>query len=81
MTDRLAETLAEYQAATAEVAELKERLPKAQKRVRELRPRLAEVIVDDIRAGRRTQAELHRLTGYTPERIRQLCRAAGVESH
>jgi hypothetical protein len=40
---------------------------------------MTEAIVEDIREGRRSQLEISRLTGYTPERIRQLCRTAGVE--
>lgn len=79
MPDSLDDVAAQYGAATAEVAELKARLPVAQQRVKDLRPQLAAAIVEEIRAGRRGQAEVSRLTGYTPERIRQLCRTAGVE--
>jgi hypothetical protein len=73
MPDQLADILRDYKAAATEVAKLKERLPKAQQRVRDLRPQLAAAIADDIRTGRRTQIEISRLTGYTPERIRQIC--------
>ena len=76
MADRLTEVLQDYKAAAAEVADLKERLPKAQQRVRDLRPELAAAIAEEIRTGRRTQVELSRLTGYTPERIRQICKNA-----
>jgi ABC-type transporter Mla subunit MlaD len=79
MTDRLADIAQQFADATAEVADLKDRLPKAQARVRNLRPQLAEAIAEDIRTKRRTQVEISRLTGYTPERVRQICRAAGVE--
>lgn len=79
MTDRLADIAQQFADATAEVADLKDRLPKAQARVRDLRPQLAEAIAEDIRTKRRTQVEISRLTGYTPERIRQICRAAGIE--
>lgn len=79
MPDQLTDILGAYTAVVAEVASIKERLPVAQQQIRDLRPKLAAAIVDDIRTGRRSQAEISRLTGYTPERIRQLCRAAGVE--
>ena len=79
MTTDLEDVAAQYRAASEEVAELKERLPAAQQRIRDLRPLLAGAIVEDIRTGKRTQIEISRLTGYSPERIRQLCRSAGVE--
>lgn len=79
MANDLEDVASQYRAANDEVAELKQRLPAAQQRVRDLRPVLAEAIVEDIRTGKRTQIEISRLTGYTPERIRQLCRTAGVE--
>lgn len=44
----------------------------------EARLQLAEAIAAEARAGTR-QAEIVRITGYTRERIRQICRAAGVE--
>ncbi|MCX4474798.1 hypothetical protein OOK41_31555 [Micromonospora sp. NBC_01655] len=44
----------------------------------DVRPRLAAAIVEAARA-RRPQREIVAATGYTRERIRQICRAAGVE--
>ncbi|MFI5495298.1 hypothetical protein [Actinoplanes sp. NPDC051859] len=44
-----------------------------------VRPRLAAAIVAAARGGRR-QGEIVSITGYTRERVRQICRAAGVES-
>jgi F0F1-type ATP synthase membrane subunit b/b' len=79
MTDRLAEIAQQFADARAELAELRARLPQVQARVAELRPQVVEAIVEDIRTHRRTQVEISRLTGYSPERIRQICRAAGVE--
>lgn len=79
MTNDLEDVAAQYQAVSEEVIDLKRRLPEAQQRIRDLRPVLADAIVDDIRTGKRTQIEISRLTGYTPERIRQICRAAGVD--
>jgi predicted transcriptional regulator len=43
-----------------------------------VRPRLAAAIADAAKAGRR-QSEIVRVTGYTRERVRQICRAAGIE--
>lgn len=42
------------------------------------RPALAEAIVSAARGGTR-QAEIVRITGYTREQVRRICRAAGVE--
>src|SRR6266852_502166 len=39
---------------------------------------LADAIVAEARRGR-GNAEIRRVTGYTRERVRQICRAAGVE--
>lgn len=79
MTDRLPRLAKQFAAATDEVAELKKRLPLARARANQLRTDLAAQIAEDIRTGRRTQVEVSAVTGYSPERIRQICRAAGVE--
>ncbi|MEU8656293.1 hypothetical protein [Actinoplanes philippinensis] len=42
------------------------------------RPVLAEAIVTAARAGVR-QSEIVRVSGYTREQVRRICRAAGVE--
>ncbi len=78
MTDRLEELAREFAAARAESADLRPRLEAAQKRLTELRPQIAEAIVAAARDGWR-QADIVRVTGYTRERVRQICRAAGVE--
>jgi F0F1-type ATP synthase membrane subunit b/b' len=44
----------------------------------EARPHLAQAIVDAARAGTR-QSEIVRVTGYTREQVRRICRAAGIE--
>lgn len=51
----------------------------AQTRADELRTRLAAAIVDSAKAGVR-QADIVKQTGYTRERVRQICRAAGIEA-
>ena len=43
-----------------------------------VRPRLAAAIVAAARSGVR-QSEIVKTTGYTRERVRQICREAGVE--
>lgn len=78
MTDRLEDIARNFAAARDEVAELRPRLTGAQRRVKDLRTQLAEEIVKQTRAGRR-QVDISRATGYTAERVRQICRAAGVE--
>jgi len=69
----------EFAAARAELAELRKRMLPVQAKLADLKPQVTTAIVDDIKAGRRTQTEISKLTGYTPERIRQLCRSAGLE--
>jgi DNA-directed RNA polymerase sigma subunit (sigma70/sigma32) len=78
--DRLADLAAAFSRARAESADLKARLKAVQAEITTLRPGIAAAIAEDIRTGRRTQVEISRMTGYTAERIRQICRAAGVES-
>lgn len=51
---------------------------KAKAAIDTARPRLAAAIIDAARNGRK-QGEIVAATGYTRERIRQICRAAGVE--
>lgn len=75
--DQLAE---EFAAARAEIAELRRRMLPVQERVAQLKPQVTAAIVNDIRTGKRTQLEVSRLTGYTPERIRQICRGAGIDA-
>lgn len=79
MTDRLEELAREFAAARTESADLRPRLTAAQKKLTELRPLIAAEIVVAVRAGRR-QVDISRITGYTAERIRQICRAAGIEA-
>ncbi|WP_446218821.1 hypothetical protein [Micromonospora sp. IBHARD004] len=43
-----------------------------------VRPRLAAAIVAAAKSGVR-QSEIVKTTGYTRERVRQICRAAGIE--
>jgi hypothetical protein len=74
--DQLAQ---EFASARAELADLRSRMLPVQETIARLKPQVTAAIVDDVRSGRRTQLEISRLTGYTPERIRQLCRAAGVD--
>lgn len=78
MADRLQELATEFNELREESAYLRKRLSKIGPRVTELRPLVAEAIVEAVKAGR-TQTEISQITGYTPERIRQICRAAGVE--
>jgi uncharacterized membrane protein len=78
MTSRLEELAREFAAARTESAELRPRLAAAQKRLTDLRPQIADAIVDAARGGTK-QADIVRITGYSRERVRQICRAAGVE--
>lgn len=79
MTD-LADLAKEFAAARAELAELRRRMPLVQAEINRLKPQVIRMLVDDISAGRVTQAEASRLTGYTTERIRQLCQDAGLQA-
>jgi predicted transcriptional regulator len=44
-----------------------------------LRSELAKAIVAEARAGMK-QNDIVRLSGYTRERVRQICREAGIEA-
>jgi len=46
--------------------------------VEKARTKLAEAIVEAVRGGMR-QVDVAAVTGYSRERVRQICRAAGVE--
>jgi DNA-binding phage protein len=43
------------------------------------RPALAAAIVDAARAGTK-QADIARISGYTREQVRRICRAAGLQA-
>jgi predicted transcriptional regulator len=48
------------------------------KQLENLRPRLAAAIIKEAKAGTR-QTEIVRKSSYTRERVRQICRGAGIE--
>lgn len=79
MTDRLRDLAAEFNELRDESAYLRKRLAKVGPRLTELRPLLAEEIAAAARAGR-SEVEISEVSGYTRERVRQICRAAGIES-
>lgn len=85
MTNRLVAVAQAHREALAEEAEAKKALAAAKARraaagekVTRARAPLAEEIVKAAKAGMR-QVEIVAITGYNRERIRQICRAAGVE--
>ncbi len=78
MTDQLEEAARAYRSAQNAVARAKKALAAGNEAVKVTRPALAEAIVDAARSGRK-QGEIIKVTGYTRERVRQICRAAGIE--
>jgi AcrR family transcriptional regulator len=82
MADELAAAVRAYEEARAAVADAENEadriVTKAKDQVVKARSRLAEAIVAAARAGVR-QVDIVRVTGYTRERVRQICRAAGIE--
>lgn len=80
MTERLERVASEFNAARAEATDLRKKLDLARQRVMKLRPEVAGAIVEAVRKGSMTQVEISRATGYTAERIRQICREAGVDA-
>jgi hypothetical protein len=83
--DPLVEATTAFHEAQKAEARAKERLRRAQAGHREAwavfaarRTDLAKVIADEARKGRRNR-DIRLVTRYTPERIRQICRAHGVE--
>lgn len=80
MTDRLNEAARALVRAQDAVAKAKQALASGNEAVRAARPRLAEAIVEEARRGTRQREILARIDNvYTRERVRQICRAAGVE--
>jgi hypothetical protein len=75
---RLQKLAREFADARDKSADLRKQLAVERAKLAELRPQIAEAIVDEARAGRR-QTDIVRDSGYTRERVRQICRAAGVE--
>jgi hypothetical protein len=51
----------------------------AKAKVAHAREALAEAIVEAARSGTR-QVDIVRATGYSRERVRQICRAAGIDA-
>jgi hypothetical protein len=82
VADDLAAAVRAYEEARASVPgaqiEADRIVADAKDEVVRARTRLADAIVAAARAGMR-QKDIVRVTGYTRERVRQICRAAGFE--
>lgn len=65
-------------AMTSALQDAVEQHRRAQEAADDARQRLAAAIAEAARGGMR-QVEIVKVTGYTRERVRQICRAAGVE--
>jgi multidrug resistance efflux pump len=82
VSDDLAAAVRAYDDARAAVTDVQteaERLvAEARAEVAQARTQLADAIVAAVRGGMR-QRDVVAVTGYSRERIRQICRAAGVE--
>jgi hypothetical protein len=83
-TDPLQVATTAFQDAQKAEATAKEELLRARAAHREAwgllseqRAKLADVIADEARKGRRNR-DIRLVTNYTPERIRQICRERGV---
>lgn len=77
----MANRLCHHESVTSEVSALEQaatRYKNATTERDEARAELQEEIVKAARAGVR-QADIVRTTGYTRERVRQLCRDAGIK--
>jgi F0F1-type ATP synthase membrane subunit b/b' len=83
VSDNLESAVRAYQEAQAAVGDAQsaaERLiAEAKADTVRARERLADAIVEAARDGMR-QVDIVRKTGYTRERVRQICRAAGIEA-
>ncbi len=80
MTDALNDAARKLIAAQDKVKQAKQALAEGNEEIRRARPVLAERIVEETRRGTRQRDILDRIEGvYTRERVRQICRAAGVE--
>lgn len=77
----MANRLCQHESVTSEVSALEQaatRYKNAASEVDKARAKLQEEIVKAAQAGVR-QADIVRTTGYTRERVRQLCREAGIK--
>jgi len=74
----LAEATKAYRAAQAAVADAKRRIHAAQDRLTKARQNLAEAVVAEARSGTR-QRDIVAVTGLSRERVRQICRDAGLD--
>lgn len=80
MTDALNDAARALISAQEKVKRAKQALAEGNEEIRQARPVLAERIVEAARAGVRQRDILERIGDvYTRERVRQICRAAGVE--
>lgn len=78
MTDELDQVARAFAKARADSARFKTKLAEAQAKVSELRPQVLAAVAEAARNGR-SEEDIAAVTGYTKERVRQICRAAGVE--
>jgi len=80
--DPLVDAVERLNRAVAGIEHAKERagreIAQARQRADRAREALAAAIVAQVKAGRR-QRDIVTATGYSRERIRQICRAAGIE--
>lgn len=63
----------------SQLSEVADEYRRAKGELDAIRPRLFAAIVDAARAGER-QVDIARTTGFTRERVRQICRDAGVDA-
>ncbi|MCW2641095.1 MAG: hypothetical protein JWP76_3401 [Dactylosporangium sp.] len=78
MPSRLDDAANAFRQAQAALIDARAQVGEIRDEVERTRADLADAIVEAARAGVR-QVEIVKRSGYTRERIRQLCRAAGVE--
>ena len=75
---RLEKAAKRFREAQAALVDARNKVGTARDTTDEARVELAEAIIEAAKAGMR-QTEIVRVSGYTRERIRQICRAAGVD--
>jgi multidrug resistance efflux pump len=78
MPSRLDDAANAFRQAQAALIDARAQVGEIRAEVERARADLADAIVEAARSGVR-QVEIVKRSGYTRERIRQLCRAAGIE--
>ena len=78
MPTRLEKAAKSYRQAQSALEDVRDRLAVSRAAVDKARAELTEAVIEAARGGMR-QVDIVAASGYTRERVRQICRAAGIK--